>query len=347
MQNQYLEDLLHEVSLITKKVEAEFGRLDAGQLNWKPSPDQWSIAQCLDHLIRANGEYFPLLEGVAQGTRKRSFMEKLPVLPGFFGNLMLKAMDPANQKKLRSPAPFRPGASQLPGSIVADFVQHQQQLIRLIRATDNVDHEKTIVSSPISGLITFRLRDTIRIIVVHEERHFMQAKRLFKATGFPNPPRQEELPVSPVRPANPRQQNRSDRSNRPHRPPHANRPDSSDASDRPKRAPRPDRSGRPPRSEQTDRSPRSENPNRPPRSSNGDRPSRSENPKRPPRPDNADRPPRPDNADRPPRPDNADRPPRDNRSERPRRSGRPNGSGRSNRPPRPEGSDRPTPPAST
>lgn len=186
MQNQYLDDLLHEVSLITKKVQVEFGRLSAGQLNWKPAPEQWSIAQCLDHLIKANQQYFPLLESLANGTRKASWMEKLPGLPGFFGKMMLKTLDPSNTKKFKAPALFKPVASQLPPSVVTDFVQHQQELTRLMRAVDRVPaHEKTIVSSPVSGLITFSLKDAVSIIVVHEERHYMQAKRLLKADGFP------------------------------------------------------------------------------------------------------------------------------------------------------------------
>jgi hypothetical protein len=256
MQNQYLEDLLHEVSLISKKVQAEFGRLSVEQLNWKPSPDQWSIAQCLDHLIQSNRQYFPLLEAVANGTRKQSFMEKLPGLPGFFGKMMLKALDPSNQKKLKSPASFQPSASQLPPTIVADFVQQQQQLTRLIKATDHVDHQKTIVSSPVSGLITFSLKDGISIIVVHEERHFMQAKRLLQATGFPQTTDQAVPPVAPPRP---NQQNRpprpdrpsgSDRSGRPDLPDHQNRPSSSDRPKRPPRPPRPNRSDRPTRQSQ-------------------------------------------------------------------------------------------------
>jgi DinB superfamily len=185
MQNQYLEDLLHEVSLITKKVQSEFGRLSTEQLNWKPSPNQWSIAQCLDHLIITNQQYFPIYEGVAKGTRKKTFMEKLPGLPALFGKMLLKALDPSNEKKLKCPALFQPAASQLPTTIVADFVRHQQELIQVIKATDRVDHASTIISSPVSGLITFSLEDGIRITVVHEERHFMQAKRLLKANGFP------------------------------------------------------------------------------------------------------------------------------------------------------------------
>jgi hypothetical protein len=276
MHNQYLEDLLHEVSLITKKVQAEFGRLNTGQLNWKPAPDQWSVAQCLDHLIKANQQYFPLLEGVANGTRKKSFMEKLPVLPAIFGKMMLKALDPSNEKKLKAPASFKPGASELPPSIVSDFVQHQQQLIRLIRATDTVDHEKTIVSSPISGLITFSLQNATCIIVVHEERHFMQAKRLLKASGFPQPSEQADFPASLPRLSNPSHQNRSDR---PNRPPRSHRTDSSDASDRPKRPPRTDSPDRPPREKRSDRPKRSNRPNDSGRSNRPTRPNGSDRPK--------------------------------------------------------------------
>ena len=185
MQNQYLEDLLYEVGLISKKVQADFGRLNAQQLNWKPALNQWSIAQCLDHLIKSNEQYFPMLEEVAKGTRKTTFMERLPVLPGFFAKMMLQALDPSNEKKRKSPASFTPSASQLPASVVADFVQHQQQLVRLVQATNQADHVRTIVSSPISGLITFSLQDAVRILVVHEERHFMQAKRVLRSKGFP------------------------------------------------------------------------------------------------------------------------------------------------------------------
>ena len=37
---------------ITYAVSTEFGKLDSQELNWKPNPDTWSIAQNLDHIIR-------------------------------------------------------------------------------------------------------------------------------------------------------------------------------------------------------------------------------------------------------------------------------------------------------
>ncbi|GEO05677.1 hypothetical protein AAE02nite_33410 [Adhaeribacter aerolatus] len=187
MANEYLDDTLHEIGLITKKVQAEFGRLSAGQLNWKPAEDSWSISQCLDHIIKTNHQYFPVFEAVSQGRKKRTIWEMLPVLPGFWGRMMLKALS-STSKKYKSPAIFRPSVSNIPDSIVADFVRHQQNLTRLIKATDHVNHEKTIVTSPASFLITYTLKDCINICAVHEERHFLQAKRVMKQKGFPGQP---------------------------------------------------------------------------------------------------------------------------------------------------------------
>src|SRR5688500_18386909 len=101
MQNQYLEEVLHELNLIARKVQLEFGGLNAAQLNWQPAAGQWSIAQCLDHLIKTNEQYFPMFEKISNGTKQKTFWERLPGLPGFFGKLMLKSLDPANTRKLK------------------------------------------------------------------------------------------------------------------------------------------------------------------------------------------------------------------------------------------------------
>lgn len=185
MANDYLNDTLHEFGLITKKVQAEFGKLSEAQLNWKPTADAWSVGQCLDHLIKTNRQYYPILEEISQGHKKNTFWEYIPILPRLWGRLMLKSLDPGSTRKLKAPAVFRPGNDKVPGSIVSNFVQHQQDFIRLIKATDHVNHEETIITSPASAFITYSLKDCINICAVHEERHFLQAKRLLQQQDFP------------------------------------------------------------------------------------------------------------------------------------------------------------------
>lgn len=41
------------------------------------------------------------------------------------------------------------------------------------------------MSSPVLGVITYSLMDASRIIVVHEQNHFAQARRVMESPGFP------------------------------------------------------------------------------------------------------------------------------------------------------------------
>jgi hypothetical protein len=185
MNNSYLEESLYELGLITKKVQAEFGRLSAEQLNWKPAADSWSIAQCLDHLMVTNQQYFPVYEAIKHGRKKTSFWERLPFFPGMWGRLIRQGTDPTSVKKLKAPAKFRPATSHLPATIVTDFTRHQHELIKLLSATDATHHNKVIVTSPINPIITYSLKDCVVICGLHEERHFMQARRVLHQQNFP------------------------------------------------------------------------------------------------------------------------------------------------------------------
>src|SRR5262244_451966 len=80
-QGEQLSRLISTADAITNETLAGFGGLTAQQLNWKPGANQWSIAQCFDHLVTANGAYSPIFEKVLNGEKKNTFWESLPWLP--------------------------------------------------------------------------------------------------------------------------------------------------------------------------------------------------------------------------------------------------------------------------
>lgn len=55
-----------------------------------------------------------------------------------------------------------------------------------MKSTEHLDLEKIVISSPVTSAVTYSLMDAYRIIVVHEQRHFQQAKRVIEETGFPS-----------------------------------------------------------------------------------------------------------------------------------------------------------------
>ena len=184
-QGEHLSELVSAANAITDDTRAGFGDLTAQQLNWKPGADQWSVAQCFDHLVTANAAYFPIFEKVLSGEKKNTFWESLPWLPGICGKLLIKAVAPESQRKLKAPPIFRPSSSHVDGAIIHRFIDQQNQVIRYMKATEDLDLEKINISSPVNSLIAYSLMDAYRIIITHEKRHFLQARRVSEMEGFP------------------------------------------------------------------------------------------------------------------------------------------------------------------
>jgi hypothetical protein len=172
-----------KLSEITATVESEFGTLDAVRLNWKPGPDSWSIAQCIEHLIISNSKYIPVLEAVLSDKHKMSFWEKNNPLTNYTGKQMIKTLGPVMIKKFQSPKLFQPSRSAIKSTIVNDFISHQEKLCTLFKKLNDPAFENIIITSPVAALLTLKLRDAMEIIVAHEERHLLQMKRLIETNN--------------------------------------------------------------------------------------------------------------------------------------------------------------------
>ena len=180
-----VEQLMQAVRAIGYNAKREFGELSKDQLNWKPAVDRWSVAQCFDHLITTNVAYFPIVESVAKGEKKTTFVERLPIVPKLWAKLFIKSLDPKTARKLKAPASFQPQASDLRECIIDDFVDHQRIVAEAMDKTKQLNLERVVITSPAAPVVTYSLMDAFRILVIHEQRHFQQAKRVTEDSKFP------------------------------------------------------------------------------------------------------------------------------------------------------------------
>lgn len=184
-QGEPLSELISEANAIADEAQAAFGDLGPQQLNWQPTAERWSVAQCFDHLVTANAAYFSTFDQVLRGENRRTFWTSLPWLPGLWGRMLIKSVSPESARKLKAPKIFRPSASRVDASVVRRFVDQQHQVVEYMKAMAGLDLEKTIIPSPVTGLIAYSVMDAYRVIVAHERRHFLQAQRVTEAQGFP------------------------------------------------------------------------------------------------------------------------------------------------------------------
>lgn len=185
MNNPYLHGLIRRIEKVSQEAEDTFGNLSNEQLNWKMNHEKWSIGQCLDHLIVSNSTYFPQFEQMTRGVKPKTLWESLPGWPQLCGYMLLRTITPDPRQKLSAPAAFIPQRSEVPSSIIAEFVTHNQLLIKYLQEIDAIDHRRTIMTSPASSFITYSLHDACQILTNHEERHLRQAKRVMELEEFP------------------------------------------------------------------------------------------------------------------------------------------------------------------
>jgi hypothetical protein len=181
-----LATVLAQGRLVAEEAQRAFGRLSAEPLNWKPREGEWSVAQCFEHLIVSNRPYLTIIEEIRQGRRRPRAWERVPVLPRVFGRLLIRTLHPETGRKVKARPAFHPSRSQIAVGIVAAFLEQQGRLLHLMETTRGLDVERIVITSPVVRLVTYSLMDAYRIVVVHEQNHLAQARRVMASPGFPS-----------------------------------------------------------------------------------------------------------------------------------------------------------------
>ena len=177
--------VLAEAALLANEVRRRFGALSGDQVNWKPAPEEWSVGQCFDHLLISNRPYLPIFDAALAGRRQRRLRERVPLLPRLFGALLINSLRPDSGRKITARPAFLPSSSRIDPAIVTTFLEQHAQLQRLMDASRSLDLAGIVITSPVLGVVTYSLMDACRIIVAHEQNHFVQAVRVTESPEFP------------------------------------------------------------------------------------------------------------------------------------------------------------------
>jgi hypothetical protein len=172
-----IQQLIQELDAITKEVQDSFGNMNHEELNFKSSPDRWSIAQNLDHLIRINETYFPIFDALKNGTYSPPFLGKFSFITSFFGNMIYKMSSPEHTKPIKTMKIWEPSKSEI-HDVIQALEQHQEQLKQHIAGLEGCIASGSVIASPANPMIVYALEQALNIIVVHEKRHILQARKM-------------------------------------------------------------------------------------------------------------------------------------------------------------------------
>ena len=175
-------DVRAELAAVSADARATFGPLDDRQFNWRVSDGAWSVGQCLDHLVKANRAMCVAMNDALDG--RRSLVQRLPVLPGVFGRMLVKSQSPVATRKFVAPQPARPGLSTVERRTLSEFTDYNSEMSERLQALG--DRELVVVMvSPFASFIAYSVLDGWRLIAAHNWRHVEQARRVTQSPGCP------------------------------------------------------------------------------------------------------------------------------------------------------------------
>ena len=183
-------DLLNTIIAEAEKNSDTARKLTSGlteaQLNWKPSAEQWSIAQCLEHLAVATKGFENYFNSALERGRENFPATGPPAYrPSILGGWLAKYVSPEAPRKLSAPKIFRPAeSSDIPGSL-EKFLGEQTKFLDFVRRCSGIDYNKTRLRSPVTPLMRYSLADAFVITVLHGQRHLAQARRVREMPEFP------------------------------------------------------------------------------------------------------------------------------------------------------------------
>ena len=148
----------------------------------KPAADEWSAAECVEHLNLTSRAYIPLLrDSVASaGEARHSPTQhyRHDALGWFLSKMFgpLRHLGKFRVVRVKTTPPFVPKAGRSGPEILSDFVRLQTDLISLVRSADGLPIDSVKIVSPFGGRMRYSAYSAMVIVARHQHRHLEQAE---------------------------------------------------------------------------------------------------------------------------------------------------------------------------
>ena len=179
---QWIEPLTETVEAQLVRATEVYQNLSQTQLNTPPADGGWSVAQCLEHLNSYGHFYLPAVKKVLHSVKSPADLSEGTYRSGWFGNYFIHMMKPENTKKFKAFKGHIPAAELDGAAVVAEFIEQQEQWLKLMGEITSVSQLNARVPISISSLVRLKLGDVFGFVIAHNARHMQQADRVLAGT---------------------------------------------------------------------------------------------------------------------------------------------------------------------
>ena len=173
------DELIEELEILVKQhilYATEFLKLSENELQYRNNDKSWSILECIEHLNLYGNFYLTEIEKRMKSSKKN---QETYFKSGWLGNKFALDMLPKDDMKVMSTFKSKnPIHSTLNREkVLLNFIKQQKEMLILLKLAKgkSLNKIKTSITLPI---LKFRLGDTFRFVIYHNERHLKQAKNI-------------------------------------------------------------------------------------------------------------------------------------------------------------------------
>jgi len=183
--NQELTGYAEQVQLFKSGLSVLTKGLSGHQVSWKPSSQEWSIAECFDHLNTVGFLLLPRMDHAIKAGRDAGLTSDGPFKYGLMGRWFIQSLQPGAKRRMKTFRLYWPSPLSDPATVIQRCGELQEHLLDLLRKSDGLNLVKIRVSSPVNALLRFSLGVWFASTIAHQHRHLAQAQRVRDNSGFP------------------------------------------------------------------------------------------------------------------------------------------------------------------
>lgn len=183
---QLLNNLQQQTEQFLNKAINESQMASPSKLLRKRGKNEWSAAQCMEHLNSYGRYYLPAIEKAIVAAEEHNLQATKEFKSGALRNYFTKLMQPkeGKQNKMKSPKDHQPTDDLDTDKVISEFIDQQERLLVLLEKAGNVDLNKTKAPISIAKFMKLQLGDIFNFLIAHNHRHVLQAERALKAPAI-------------------------------------------------------------------------------------------------------------------------------------------------------------------
>ena len=175
-QQELLNRLESELQELLSYTRLHLGELPLETLQYRKQRGVWNILECLAHLNNFLEMYLHKVERAIHLTKARRWQAVAPLRYTFTGKRVISRANVLNSRRFKTPKRYDFSYRPLGKDEVKRFLINGERLLRNLQACREIDLNKAKIGWGPSGFFKLTLGNMLEWLVLHGQRHIIQAK---------------------------------------------------------------------------------------------------------------------------------------------------------------------------